>query len=213
MIQGICIMKKNFIICLLILTVLFTSCSGKSRSVEDCSADVISLMSEMLKDENYAKSYNLSQSCNDTVEEMKAADYSDPIAIYELSVSAKDLLSSCDISTDNMKTDLKDYLTSSAYTSFASFINRKAGVDAITISAVYNAQQSFVCNDITENKLLLYVYEGGNPIIVSVLPGDSGAVRITGNFIINESFLTDSEENIEKSCEKCDIFGVTATKQ
>ncbi len=208
-------MKKTFIICLLIVAFLLaqmTSCTQNSTSVENCCAEAISLMSQMLSCDEYSRIYHLPEKYNGTITKMREGNYASPSAIYKL-VIPEDSLSVDELDIEKLPDELRDYARVAMYIGFASKINIAAGSESLEISSVFCAQKTFVCSDIKESTVFLYVFEKGAPIAVTVLPGESGSVRVIGYFIISDRFETGDAKQIEAACETLGIDGVVAEKE
>ena len=197
--------------CVLLLT-LFTSCSGKSKSLTECGEDVISLMVEMLESEEYKSLYNFTSAYDDQVNILREENYSKSIAVYELLVSEEELLDKT-IDKDGLSKELYEYICSSAYVSFASRINQISGVEAMAISTIFTAQKSYANKDIDTSRIYLFVFENGCPIAVTFVVDGNDLLRAVGRFIVNDKFITEDENSIKESCEAFGINDVTVKKQ
>ena len=197
--------------CVLLLT-LFTSCSGKSKSLTECGEDVISLMVEMLESEEYKSLYNFTSAYDDQVNRLREENYSKSIAVYELLVSEEELLDKT-IDKDGLSKELYEYICSSAYVSFASRINQISGVEAMAISTIFTAQKSYANKDIDTSRIYLFVFENGCPIAVTFVVDGNDLLRAVGRFIVNDKFITEDENSIKESCEAFGINDVTVKKQ
>ena len=208
-------MKKRFfaglIVCVLVIS-LFTSCNVNSKSLTECGEDVIDLMVEMIESEDYKALYNLPKECDEILNNLRETDYSEFLAIYEISIP-KDRLLDSSVKKENFSKDLYKYVSSSAYVSFASSINTKSGYSSVMVSTAFAATKSFAKKNMNENKIYLYVFENGTSIAVSFISNGDGVFNATGYFIINDKFVTENEDSIEDSCEDLGMLGVTAKKQ
>ena len=211
-------MKRKISIGLLIgllLMTMFTSCNETTKSLVECGEDVISLMAEMVDSENYGSLYNLPAAYDKTISNLRDGNYSKSSAVYELSISEDELFESLNTNIDkeSFSEDLYKNICSSAYISFASLINQKGGVEALSVSTVFSAQKSFVNKEMDANKIYLYVFENGCPILITFVAGEDGSFRAIGYFIINDTFVTDDEHSIIESCKVLGINDVTVKKQ
>ena len=207
-------MKKTIAVILMLaaLTTMFVSCASTGKSSIDCSAEVVSLMQEMVESEKYSGFYNLPAAYDEILKKLKSGSYSKPSAIYKLSIPEEALMKE-PFDVEDRYEELDRYVESSLYASFASRINQTTGGDALAVSSAFCAQKSFVCKEIKESTVYLYVYENGHPIAITLIPGESDSIRVIGNFIINDNFHTDDAEKIENSCAEIGINGVVAKKQ
>lgn len=214
-------MKKVLLIftcAILVMSLMLTSCKGNKLdgSVDACAKDVISLMDKMLRSEEYLGVYNLTSAYADTLNILKNGNYSSPSAVYSISIpdeSLADALSLNASDVSKMPSELSNYINSSAATSCVSRVNQVAGSTSIVVSSALSAQKVFVCEDIKYTIILLYTFENGCPIVVTFIPGESGAVRAVGQFIINADFNTNSERQIEESFAVAGIRNVEAKKK
>ena len=206
-------MKKLIVIVSLfcLLSFILSACAGKGMSAEECCNGVIDLMREMPSSE-WAKAYSLGSSYDETLKRVKSEDYASPAAVYRLTVPKSSLLAE-DVDTSSMSGALKDYLYSTAYTSLASRVNIKGGADATALAAVYSVQKAFVCEEVQENTVYLYVYETGCPILITLLPSGDGAVKVTLNLITYDGFDAASAETIVQSFALAGVRDVVAEKQ
>ena len=140
-------MKKRvfvlFLSCVLLMTIL-TSCNEKSKSLTECGEDVISLMAAMVESDSYPSLYNFPDSYNESINRLREGNYSQCVAVYELSVAAEELIDGA-IDQNGLSKELYDYLCSSAYMSFASRINISGGAEVMTVTSVFSAQKK-LCN-------------------------------------------------------------------
>ena len=192
-------MKRRFLVLLLacvMVTTVFSSCV-KEKTLAEYGEEVISLMVEAVGNEDYKALYGSAPHYAETIDGIKAGDYSKIKAIYELVITEEDILSQqgFDVDEESMSAELYSYICSSAYTSFGSKINIKTGdTDAIIAASIFAMQKSFVsAKDV--NKIYLYVFENGTPIAVTFVSGGDRVIKASGGFIINEDFVSRVEEN------------------
>ena len=183
------------------------------RKAKECGESVISIMAEMIVSDGYKEFYEFSinESQNEIINKISKCDYSKASAVYELAIPEDALIN--DVAKDDFSEELYNYLCLSQSSSLATAINRHSGNDAVVVSSIFSAQKIFANGNIDEIKTYLFVFENGNPIMMIYTPGDNGSFRASGFFIINDSFATDSESTIAKSCDNAGIRGVTVTKK
>ena len=208
-------MKKSFL-SLLVLVLIFalslSSCAGKSKSLEKCGNDVISLMDDMLRSDEYAENFGVANEHKEIVEKLRSGDYSSASAIYELSIPEESLTHG-DFDFDDYSGDLKEHMRVSLYSSFVSQLNAKEGGSTqVVATSIFAASKSYVCKSLEDIAVYLYVFENGYPIVVVFTPGESGAIRAYGNFLLNEGVNTDDAEQIEESFSELGIRKVKAKK-
>jgi len=199
-------------LCLALLTGVLSSCATKDKFLKECGEDVISMMVEMLENDEYKEIYGVSDQYDETISKLREGNYEKRAEIYELTVPIDQLLEKS-FDEDDFSKDVYTYLCSSAYTSFVSRINIASGVDSVATSSMFTAQKCFTNNKVEENTIYLYVFEDAYPIAVTFTVSGDNTLRALGNFILNDEFDTDDEDSIKKSCKDLGISGVKVNKQ
>lgn len=207
-------MKRKISALLLVCMVLgaaflLFSCSKTTAPLYERGKEVVSLMKEMLYDDEYLKAHGYSDNYSEALDMVRNGDYSKVSVIYELEIDPSSIYNSADI---ELSKELETYFSDNAISSFSSMINVRSGVDSVAIAAMVCAQYSCVNTKVDESKLYLYVFDDGCPIAVSFVKGKDNSFRATGNFIMNDNFITDSPESIEASCLAFGMSDVKATK-
>ncbi|MBQ8440482.1 MAG: hypothetical protein IJX19_07465, partial [Clostridia bacterium] len=101
------------LVCSLLMT-LFASCKSNADVFISYGEDVISLMAEMLENEEYASMYGLSDRYNDPLDKLRQGDYSKFSSVYELSIPEEELIEKLDIDEKDFSKDLYQYLCASS---------------------------------------------------------------------------------------------------
>lgn len=200
------------LLCCALLVTLFSSCSGKRDMLKKCGEDVISMMVEMIENEEYREIYDLSEEYDEEISKLCEGDYSELEQVYELIIPVEQLIDKS-LDEDDLSEDLYQYVCSSAFISFASRVNQASGVKAMVASSTFSAQKCFASKKMDESTIYLYVFEDGYPIAVTFVDSGEDAFRGVGYFILNDEFDTDDEDSIKKSCKDLGISGVTVKKQ
>ena len=209
-------MKKIILILTaLILCTSMISCDGASESVIDRGDEIVGLVSEMVKSDEYINIMlgNVS-AYEDLLSEIREIDFSSA-AIYELKVSEDELvelLTAKRGDADKLSESLKDKLVCGLGASFASYINIGTSTEKIIMSSVFNASKSFVDKSIKENQYLLYVFESGCSMLISFVPHEDGAVTASGSLILNDRLEFGTADQVEASLKVLGINTITVTK-
>ena len=200
------------VLTIILILMLFTSCSGSPKSLNSCVKEVISLMSEMVRSEEYRSLYNLTPAFDDQINKLREGDYSKVSKTYEISVPMEELVG-VEINREDFSEELYQYICSSAYSSFATRINQEGNSSvALAVSSVFTAYKTYTDKNMNESKIYLYVFENGYPIVISLAENGEDTFKVVGHFIINDEFVTDDEISIKESCEKLRINGVSVKK-
>ena len=210
-------MKKSILILtVLVLCISMISCNFATESVIDRCDEIVELVSEMVKSDEYVNIILGNVSLYDEMlAEIKSMDFSKVTAIYELKVSQDELvkiLAANRGNIDKLPKSLKDRLVRGLGSSLASYINSKTSTEKIVMSSVFNASKCFVDKSIKENQYLLYVFESGYSMLISFIPHEDGAVTASGSMILNDSLELDNADQIEASLKALGIKTITATK-
>ncbi|MBQ3013139.1 MAG: hypothetical protein IJD74_06335 [Clostridia bacterium] len=208
--------KVILILTALILCISMVSCDGASKSVLDKGDEIVSLVSEMVKSDEYANiMFNNISAYDELLSEIKATDFSKITAIYEIEISQDELielLASNNGEIDKLPKSLKDRLVQGLGSSLVSRINSQAGTDELVISSVFNASKCFVDKSIKGNQYLLYVFESGYSMLISFTPHEDGAVTASGSLILNDTLKFDTADEVESSFMVLGIKTINATK-
>ena len=208
--------KVILILTVLVICISMVSCSGASKSALDRGDEIVGLVSEMVKSDEYVNIILGNVSLYDEMlAEIKSMDFSKVTAIYELKVSQDELvkiLAANRGNIDKLPKSLKDRLVRGLGSSLASYINSKTSTEKIVMSSVFNASKCFVDKSIKENQYLLYVFESGYSMLISFIPHEDGAVTASGSLILNDSLELDNADQIEASLKALGIKTITATK-
>lgn len=208
--------KVILILTVLVLCISMVSCSGASKSALDRGDEIVELVSEMIKSDEYINIILGNVSLYDEMlAEIKSMDFSKVTAIYELKFSQDELIEIMAANRgniDKLPKSLKDRFVQGLGSSLISRINSQAGTDELLISSVFNASKCFVDKSIKENQYLLYVFESGYSMLISFIPHEDGAVTASGSLILNDSLELDNADQIEASLKALGIKTITATK-
>lgn len=210
-------MKKALLILMaFILSIGMGSCEDGSKAALNKGNEVVALVSEMVKSDEYANiMLNNISAYDEMLSELKATDFSKITAVYELEISQDELielLASNNGDIDKLPKSLKDRLVQGLGASLVSRINSQAGTDELVISSLFNASKCFVDKNIKENQYLLYVFESGYSMLVSFIPHEDGAVTASGSLILNDMLEFDAADKAEASFKALGIKEITATK-
>lgn len=209
---------KRALLIIAVLAICFgmMSCGSTSTSYLDRGGEIVDIVSEMVKNEDYAKAMLGNVGLYDEVlEKVKNVDFTKTAAVYELSFPEEDLLKELvarNGSIDNLSRPLKDKLISGIGSSIASHVNSKAGSGNVIVSSVFSASKVFVDKNIKENKYLLYVFEPGCSMLISLIPNEDGAVAATGMLILNEDLVCESADQVTSSFKTLGLDSITANK-
>lgn len=185
------------LILFLIICYLFTGCkkgdSGDkeiiSTSLIDAGDKVVSTMSNMVSNEDYKKLMSVPEDMESAVSLIESGDYKSPLNIYELHIPESRIETiasmSSEVSLSDMNDGLRDNVTDKIYAALANQINgRYYGAMYMAAASMYTCNQLFVNSELQENKVYLYTFEKGCPIMISFIKGDDGATMAVGSFLM-----------------------------
>ena len=191
----------------LMLLVLLCSCgtqSSSKKSLREHGMEVISLMEEMVKSDDYGKLFLSSGDLETIREKLAAGDYASPENVYEISIpSIQEVFSYMgeDEALTALPDSLKKYLNTKSASALLNQVNSQQGVAPLAVASVYAAGKTFVAGDQKENIVYLYTFRNGYPIAVSFIAGEDDTMTAYGLFLINESLQNASMEQLDS------IFG------
>ena len=183
---------------------------SNGESLVDSGMKVISLMSEMASNEDYGLlMLNNYADYVERINDIIHTDYSTPTAVYEIKMDTSRLLNA---EIDGLSEALENYVKGMTNASVASYINSAESLDGVAVSALFSATLAFVNEDVKENAMYFYVFGDGYPILVNFICGEDGAVRASGNFIMNMQLNPGSADGIEQFFKDAGFSDCEATK-
>ena len=186
-------MKMKKAVCSLLailMLVSFAGCAGveNSKSLYEQGIEVISMMTEMAESEAYLEALSGSQELKDKVLHIGTKTPETPEVVYEVMVEEDAVLQMLNLSDlSGFSENLQKNLRSRIYSVIASQINATEGVTALAASRACTASKSFLNDEMSGNKLFLYVYKDGAPVLVSFTSNDEGIVSATGSFLFKDT--------------------------
>jgi len=173
--------------------------TSTDKSLYEQGLDVVSLMAEAAKSEEYVGAYTGNPEIMRIIQNIGSGDYTTPKAVYALSVNETVLLAMLGLeNVDSISTELKDNLLSRTLGSLITQINGYAGVNNLAAASVLTLGKSFVDNTLTEDVIYIYTYENTLPVAVTFSVGENGAVSAGGNFIMYEEFMCETVAEVQE---------------
>ncbi len=187
---------KKLLGCLIFVISIFclVGCDTKQvyereyKPVYEAGLEITYLLDEMASSEEYVSLYTGVTDVADIIKEIGEGDYTKPKAVYEIAISNEmmDRFSETALLTD-LSDELETYVKDRLRSSFVSQINATAGVNSLAASSICTAGKTFI-NPIAEGTILVYTYENGYPIAVTITAAPDGSASATGTFIVADGF-------------------------
>lgn len=197
--------KGIYAVLLLAMVWAFSGC-GEKKSLADHGMDVVELLEEALNSEEYVKIYSATEQIGRVIEEAAEGDFSEPEAVYSITIDEDDLLDLADADDlEDMSEELQRVIKGKTAGALCNIINARAGAEILAASSIISMGKTFVFEDEIENQIYLYTFEDAKPIMVSFVVGEDGAVSATGTLILLENFECGSEDEVEDSLRFCDV--------
>lgn len=197
-------MKKKIIFVLVFAILLSMSACGiaseksESKSLYSHGLDVVALLSEMTRSENFIGIYTANSEIKDIILALGENTYEQPDAVYAITVPEDTLTGMAELSNlEGASEELKIYLMQRVLASMMSQINAMSGVENLAASSVCTVGKTFVSENADENVIYVYVYEDAAPIAVTFTLGEDHTVSATGTFILYDGFTCGSAEEIK----------------
>ena len=197
-------MKKAIAFVLVLVMILALAACGAAQEAKDSKSlyshglDVISMLSEMTRSENFIGIYTANSEIKDIILALGDYSYETPDAVYAITVPEETLMGMAELSNlADASEELKDYLTQRVMASLMSQINAMSGVENLAASSVCTVGKTFVSENATENVIYIYVYDGTAPVAVTFTLGEDHTVTATGTFIFYDGFTCESAEEIQ----------------
>ncbi len=215
-------MKKAFrnictgllIVITLIMVPTLSACS-KSKDNADTKSfyaqglEVIQLMSEMARTEEYLNSVGAGSSQIEVIQKIGTGDYSSPKAVYAISVTDDNLAAMTELNRlGNASEELRNYLMQRVFGSLMTVINGMSSTVSVTASTVCSAGKTFVNQNAAEDVIYLYTYEDASSVAVTFIIGEEQTVSASGTFVLNDQFTCGSADEIKSFFS--DVIGIAA---
>lgn len=175
------------------------SSGGETKSLYSQGLELVGMMSELTKSEDYVNVYTPNEDIKNIIAEIGNNDYSvAPKAVYSISISEDDLAALSELNgINNLSDELKDVLSRKTLGAVMTQINGMSGVDNLAAASLCTVGKTFVNENVTEDTIYLYTYENALPVAVTFAVGDDFSVSANGVFVMYEDFTCSSAAEIE----------------
>lgn len=172
--------------------------STKTKSLYEQGLEVVSLMSEMTRSEEYIDLFIGNSDLNSVIQNISTGDYTVPKAVYAISVTDESLAALEGLyGVGNVSGELESYLTDKIFTTLMTQINSRSGVQNLAAASACAAQKTFVNENVDKNVIYLYTYENAVPAAVTFVVGEDSAVSASGVFVLYDGFPCGSADEIK----------------
>lgn len=171
--------------------------------------EMVGLMDEMIHSDKYVSIMSGGGEIAEKADEIAKGKYGSPSQVFCLSSFSKDTMISTiggENAVKGFSDELMDYVNHRMIGGVISQINAQEGAMALATSSVSSISKAFVCNDIKDDCIYLYVYKNSYPVGVTFTVGENGAVNATGYYILNEEIKSADEKDVQQLIE--DAFGM-----
>lgn len=200
-------MKKviAFVLTLLCIFTLGGCIDGRNAGNNSLYAqglEIVQLMSEMARNEEYLEGYGWYISDFDETNAIASADYSIPSAVYSISIPDTNHIFAAMAGSSNLldeaSDELKALLAHRILSSLIVNINGHGSDGALVVATVLTAEKNFVNKNVTNDVIYLYTFKDAYPIAVIFNVGEDHAISATGQFVLGDDTLTSgSADEIE----------------
>ena len=184
-------MKKLICLAVAILLCIGLVACGGQKSLYDRGLEVIDLISEKMNNKDYIKMLGSETILNAVSEYLDGATFTNPTAVYELTMDVDKMLSMYEVSLDGMSDTLKREVRSSLLQSLSNQFNSSLGSEAIAASSILSSGISFK-GSIEKDTIYIYEFENAYPVIVTFIKGNDGVVGASGKILFVEKLDVDS---------------------
>lgn len=201
--------KRIIRIGLLCSCMLLSGCAAEKEEVSTTlyreGLEIIEKMDKIAECREYIDLVTSAPQLTDIVEDIGEKDYTKPNVVYGITITEDAMQVALSLINDS-GVELPKEIMPDIYRRFLSAVstslNAAEGTEALAITSILMLDSDFLCEDLTENTLYLYLYQDAYPVIVVFAPMDQGIVRAQGQFIINKQFSWElTEEDIVRMLE------------
>lgn len=200
-------MKKTGCMAILMLSILLAGCGMQEektqvKTLREQGEELTFLLDEMVHNDSYIEAFTGSGEIKEVAGYASEGDRSESDAVYELAFAVEDItdvLGGTDlIDTTDMSDGLKENYVQKILSSLITQLNAREGTAKLAASAVCTVSESFINNEMQENAIYIYTYKNAQPIAVTFLKGNDGAVQGTACFLMNEELKGAGKEKLEE---------------
>lgn len=199
-------MKKTIAFILVLIIILGLAACGAAKEVKESKSlhahglDVVSMLSEMTRSENFIGIYTANSEIKDIILTLDESSYEQPDAVYAITVPENALTGMAELGElEGASEELKSFLMQRFMASLISQINAMSGAENLAASSICTVGKTFVSENAKENVIYIYVYEGTAPVAVTFTLGEDHTVSATGTFIFYDGFTCGSVEEIRSA--------------
>ncbi len=183
--------------------------AGSGKSLYSHGLDVVSLMAEMARSEDYIALHTDADEVRAVLEDAGRGDFTAPKAVYCLTVPASAFLTlageETGVDLSGLSPALRRTVEGKLPSALIAQLNAQAGMAAIAAAGVCTAGKSFVSSELDENVIYLYTFENAVPAAVSFIPGENGAVSASGILVLNSAVSEETLQMLEQYREELGI--------
>ena len=197
------VFKAAALLLSLIMLFSLTACSqqveNERPSLEVYGMEVIHMMEELVKSEFYGNAMSGSSEIHAAAQPAAAGDYSDPLAIYKITVPNLESmleLEGEELAAEGFSEELMQFLENRSVSAVISQLNAMSGAYAVAAASMYTASKTFVSDELKESMIYLYTFEEGVPVAVTFLKGEDNTVSAGGQFLLIDHFSIEEIQSL-----------------
>ena len=176
----------------LLLGVCGCQAGQPDKSLYAHGLEVVALMEEMAGNPAYLSLFSDDEGVLGVLAEAAQGDFSQPKAVYRITLSTAALHSEVEGISDALRRSLEAKLANAV----SSQVNAMGGVEQLAAASICTAGQVFASDGLAENAIYLYTYENAVPAAVSFTRGGDGAVSASGMLILYDGFPADAAPEV-----------------
>lgn len=210
--------NKKWISLLLVLvtTLSLISCGSNTKEEDEKDqksqetlyehgVDVIDLMVEATRNETYLEIYTTSEDMLGILKEIGEGDFEEPDKVLSLTGDEDVFAELLGVEgVEGLSRNLEKNLNNRMFGAMVSQINGRAGSLYLAAASISTMGKLIVDEDVEDNVIYFYIYEDATPIAVTFIPGEDGAVSVSGCFLMVE----DIEEELDELEEAGEELGL-----
>lgn len=211
--------KRLSILLILVMVLTLVACGNGAReeakqdktpqkTLYENGMDVINLMVEATRNENYVYIYTASEEIQEILQEIGKGDFEEPDRVFAITGNAEVFANLLELNEiEGMSKNLESHLNNRMFSALVNQMNARAGVDYLAAASVCTMGKTFVDESLDNNVIYMYVYKDATPVAVTFIPGEDGAVSASGCFIMSDDFLEEID-NMDDMEELLEDFGL-----
>ena len=176
---------------------VITGFATYGKSIYEHGLDIVSMLEEITNSEEYVQAFSGSEEILNVIKGISEGNYEVPQTVYKITFDMDNVLKTSDmLDLENASEALIVNLKNRVLGTIITGINSRGGVTNLAATSVCTAGKTFVSNEIQEEMIYLYTYEGAAPVAITFTLGENNTVSASGNYLLYDELPASSVQEL-----------------